>query len=70
MRIFKELGKDVQDIYSSFTALILATPVFLIIVYLAVVMLTSCKGWDVKFQGDLNQERWEARENEYTKEST
>ena len=62
MRIFKELEKDVQDIYSSFTALILATPVFLIIVYLAVVMLTSCKGWEFRFQGDLNQERWEARE--------
>ena len=64
MRLFKQLGEDVQDIYSSLTALILATPVFLMIVYLAVVMLTSCKGWEVRFQGDLNEERWEARQQE------
>jgi hypothetical protein len=64
MRIFKELGKDVQDIYTTFTTLILSVPVMLIIVYLAVVMLTSCKGWEVRFQGDLNEERWEARQQE------
>ena len=64
MRLFKELGKDIQDIYTTFTALILSVPVMLIIVYLAVVMLTSCKGWEVRFQGDLNEERWEARQQE------
>jgi len=64
MRLFKELGQDVQDIYTTFTTLILATPVLLIIVYLAFVMLTSCKGWEVRFQGDLNEERWEARQQE------
>ena len=64
MRIFKQLGQDVQDIYTTFTTLILATPVFLMIVYLAIVMLTSCKGWEVRFQGDLNEERWEARQQE------
>jgi len=64
MRIFKELGKDVQDIYTTLTALILSVPVMLIIVYLAVVMLTSCKEWEVRFQGDLNEERWEARQQE------
>ena len=64
MRIFKELGKDVQDIYTTFTTLILSVPVMLIIVYLAVVMLTYCKGWEVRFQGDLNEERWEARQQE------
>ena len=64
MRLFKQLGEDVQDIYVSLTTLILATPVFLMIVYLAVVMLTSCKGWEVRFQGDLNEERWEARQQE------
>ena len=64
MRLFKELGKDVQDIYTTFTTLILSVPVMLIIVYLAVVMLTSCKGWEVRFQGDLNEERWEARQQE------
>jgi len=62
VRLFKQLGEDVQDIYVSLTTLILATPVFLMIVYLAVVMLTSCKGWEVRFQGDLNEERWEARQ--------
>jgi len=62
MRLFKQLGKDVRDIYTTVTALILSVPVMLIIVYLAVVMLTSCKGWEVRFQGDLNEERWEARE--------
>tara|TARA_R100000005_G_scaffold85039_1_gene53316 strand:- start:265 stop:462 length:198 start_codon:yes stop_codon:yes gene_type:complete len=64
MRLFKQLGEDVQDIYTTFTTLILATPVLLIIVYLAFVMLTSCKGWEVRFQGDLNEERWEARQQE------
>ena len=64
MRLFKQLGEDVQDIYVSLTTLILATPVFLMIVYLAVVMLTSCKGWELRFQGDLNEERWEARQHE------
>jgi len=64
VRLFKELGKDIQDIYTTFTALILSVPVMLIIVYLAVVMLTSCKGWEVRFQGDLNEERWEARQQE------
>jgi hypothetical protein len=64
MRLFKQLGQDVNDIYTSLTTLILATPVFLIVVYLAVVMLTSCKGWEVRFQGDLNEERWEARQQE------
>jgi hypothetical protein len=62
VRLFKNLGEEVEDIYSTFTTLMLTTPVLLIIVYLAVVMLTSCKGWEVRFQGDLNQERWEARE--------
>jgi len=37
---------------------------------LCMLILPSCKGWEVRFQGDLNQERWEARENEHTKEST
>jgi hypothetical protein len=64
MRIFKNLGEEVEDIYSTFTTLILSVPVLLIIVYLAVVMLTSCKGWEVRFQGDLNEERWEARQQE------
>jgi hypothetical protein len=64
MRIFKQLGQDVQDIYTTFTTLILAAPVFLMVVYLAIVMLTSCKGWEVRFQGDLNEERWEARQQE------
>ena len=64
MRLFKQLGKDVRDIYTTVTALILSVPVMLIIVYLAVVMLTSCKGWEVRFQGDLNEERWEARQQE------
>ena len=41
MRLFKQLGQDVNDIYTSLTTLILATPVFLMIVYLAVVMFTS-----------------------------
>ena len=62
MRLFKNLGEEVEDIYSTFTTLILSVPVLLIIVYLAVMMLTSCKGWEVRFQGDLNEERWEARE--------
>jgi len=62
VRLFKNLGEEVEDIYSTFTTLILSVPVLLIIVYLAVMMLTSCKGWEVRFQGDLNEERWEARE--------
>jgi len=64
MRIFKNLCEEVGDIYSTLTALILSVPVMLIIVYLAVVMLTSCKGWEIRFQGDLNEERWEARQQE------
>ena len=64
MRLFKQLGQDIQDIYTTFTALILSVPMMIIIVYLAVVMLTSCKGWEVRFQGDLNEERWEARQQE------
>jgi hypothetical protein len=64
VRLFKNLGEEVEDIYSTFTTLILSVPVLLIIVYLAVMMLTSCKGWEVRFQGDLNEERWEARQQE------
>ncbi len=62
MKLPKQLGQDVEDIYTTLTTLILSVPVMLIIVYLAVVMLTSCKGWEFRFQGDLNEERWEARE--------
>jgi|TARA_S200002703_G_scaffold34704_1_gene30042 hypothetical protein len=64
MRPFKQLGKDVEDIYTTFATILLTTPLIIMLVYLAFMTLTSCKGWEVRFQGDLNEERWEARQQE------
>ena len=63
MRLFKDIGQDVKDIYT-FATLVLMPPILMGIAYLILFSLASCKGWEVRFQGDLNEERWEAREQE------
>ena len=64
MRLFKQLREDVEDIYTTLATVLLTTPLIIMLIYLAFIMLTSCKGWEVRFQGDLNEERWEARQQE------